>query len=106
MLKRNLQAFEKHCTDLVLEERANLAVHARSLSMGSLLKASRKADTQRKQKQGDASAEHKYERGILSVMLGEDEDGSSMPLSRIVDNIKTFLYDAHTTHTTHKHTTR
>ncbi len=38
MLKRNLQAFEKHCTDLVLEERANLAVHARSLSMGSLLK--------------------------------------------------------------------
>jgi hypothetical protein len=103
MLKRNLQAFEKHCTDLVLEERANLAVHPRSLSMGSLLKASRKADTQRKQKQGDAAAE----RGILSVMLGEGEDGSSMPLSRIVDNIKTFLYDAHTTHTTnaHKHTT-
>jgi len=76
MLKRNLQAFEKHCTDLVLEERANLA------------------------KQGDAAAEHKYERGILSVMLGEDEDGSSMPLSRIVDNIKTFLFAGHDTTST------
>jgi hypothetical protein len=35
-LKRNLQAFDKHCTDLVIEERANLAVHARSLSVLSV----------------------------------------------------------------------
>jgi hypothetical protein len=46
------------------------------------------------QKQDETEGEKRqYEQGILSVMLGKDEDGSSMPLPRVVDNIKTFLYD-------------
>jgi cytochrome P450 len=73
MLHRNLDTFTKHCTDLVRKEQDRLAAERA------------------------AGAERKYENGILSVMLGEDEDGSSMPLVRIVDNIKTFLFAGHDT---------
>jgi hypothetical protein len=78
----------------VIEERANLAVRALCAHNWLSFSESTHARHARMiQKDETAGEKRQYEQGILSVMLGKDEDGSSMPLPRVVDNIKTFLYD-------------
>lgn len=89
VLNRNLDKFQRHCTDLALREKKLLEVW-NQLSLTCLLARTQMHNLLKERKAKGETSDR--DQTILSAMLSEDDDGSTMPLSRVVDNIKTFLY--------------